>query len=164
MFGILKCGRWPYYRVTALTVFLYKEMYGLFAGPKKSGRNNEVTYCSLFVSWLRSRVFSVVFSFLNWILGGSRSRNRVIFSNVLSEPACSLQFDLRWASPHRPVRNATHLRTICFLEFSFAFREIFVSLHVLLQLDLHWDSPKLPWGIQRICGSFVLETIIMPFE
>ena len=23
------------------------------------------------------------------------------------------------------------------------------------------DSPKLPWGMQRICGPFVLKTIIM---
>ena len=27
----------------AFTVFFYKEMYGCFAGPKKSGRNNEVS-------------------------------------------------------------------------------------------------------------------------
>ena len=33
-----------------------------------------------------------------------------------------------------------------------------------LLLDLHWDSPKLPWGMQRICGPFVLKTIIMPFK
>ena len=33
-----------------------------------------------------------------------------------------------------------------------------------LLLDLHWDSPKLPWGIQRTCVPFVLKTIIMPFK
>ena len=27
-----------------------------------------------------------------------------------------------------------------------------------LQLDLHWNSPKLPCGMQRICGTFVLKT------
>ena len=39
----------------------------------------------------------------------------------------------------------------------------FVNQHVFLQLDLHehWDSPKLPWGIQRTCGPFVLKTIII---
>ena len=34
----LKCGLWPYSRVTALM----KEVYGRLAGPKKTGRNNEV--------------------------------------------------------------------------------------------------------------------------
>ena len=33
-----------------------------------------------------------------------------------------------------------------------------------LLLDLHWDSPKLPWGIQRTCVPFVLKTIIMPYK
>ena len=27
---------------------------------------------------------------------------------------------------------------------------------------MHWASPKLPWGMQRICGPFVLKTIIVP--
>ena len=40
----------------------------------------------------------------------------------------------------------------------------FVHQHVFLLLDLHWDSPKLPWGTQRICGPFVFQTIIMPFK
>ena len=39
-----------------------------------------------------------------------------------------------------------------------------VNQHVFLLLDLHWDSPKLPWGMQRICGPFVFQTIIMPFK
>ena len=30
-------------RVIALTVFFSKEKHGRFAGPKKSGRNNEIT-------------------------------------------------------------------------------------------------------------------------
>ena len=34
----LKFGLWPYSRVTALM----KEVYGRLAGPKKTGRNNEV--------------------------------------------------------------------------------------------------------------------------
>ena len=54
---------------------------------------------------------------MNWILSGSWSRHRVIFSKLLSEPACS--------SP----------------------------------VDLHWASPHLPWGMQRICGPFILEFI-----
>ena len=40
----------------------------------------------------------------------------------------------------------------------------FVNHHVFLLLDLHWDSPKLPWGIQWTCGPFFLKTIIMPFK
>ena len=36
----------------------------------------------------------------------------------------------------------------------------FVNRHVFLLLDLHRDSPKLPWGIQRICGPFVLKSIL----
>ena len=67
-------------------------------------------------------------------------------------PTSSSQIDLHWASPQR----------ICgpFLEF----------IHVLrfcqpaCFFDLHWDSSKLPWGMQRICGPFVLKTIIMPFK
>ena len=64
-----------------------------------------------------------------------------------------------------PVTNSTHLRTFCFTEFiQYAFREIFVNQHVLLQLDLHWNSRKLPWRMQRMCELFVLKTVIMPFE
>ena len=62
----------------------------------------------------------------------------------------------------RPVRSAKYLRTF-FLEFVCLSRD-FVNQHVFLPLDLHWDSPKLPWGIQRICGPIVLKTIIMPFN
>ena len=72
---------------------------------------------NVFASRLRTRVFSVLFSFVNWILSGSWSRHRVIFSKPLSEPAC-----------FSPV-------------------------------DLHWASPHLPWGMQRICGPFILEFI-----
>ena len=76
---------------------------------------------SVFASRLRTRVFSVLFSFVNWILSGSWSRRRVIFSKLLSEPACSSQVDLHWASPH------------------------------------------LPWGMQRICGPF-FQNLFMSFE
>ena len=62
----------------------------------------------------------------------------------------------------RPVRSAKYLRTF-FLEFVCLSRD-FVNQHVFLPLDLHWDSSKLPWGIQRICGPIVLKTIIMPFN
>ena len=40
----------------------------------------------------------------------------------------------------------------------------FVNQYVFLLLDLHWDNPKVPWGMQRIWGPFVLKTIIMPFK
>ena len=56
----------------------------------------------MFASRLRTRVFSVLFSFVNWILSGSWSRHRVIFSKLLSEPACSSQVNLHLASPHLP--------------------------------------------------------------
>ena len=67
-----------------------------------------------------------------------------------------------------PVKNATHLRTFCFLEFISAFRPIyFWFIFVFLStsmffwlLDLHWDSPKLPWGMQWICGHSDLKTIL----
>ena len=72
---------------------------------------------SVFASRLRTRVFSVLVSFVNRILSGSWSRHRVTFSKLLSEPACSSQVELHWASPH------------------------------------------LPWGMQRICGPFILEFI-----
>ena len=72
----------------------------------------------MFASRLRTRVFSVLFSFVNYILSGSCSRHRVIFSKLLSQPACSSQVDLHWASPH------------------------------------------LPWGMQCISGPFILEFIL----
>ena len=56
----------------------------------------------MFASRLGTRVFSVLFSFVNYILSSSWSRYRVIFSKLLSEPACSSQVDLHWASPHLP--------------------------------------------------------------
>ena len=42
--------------------------------------------------------------------------------------------------------------------------ERFCQPALFMQLDLHWDSPKLPWGMHGIWRAFVLETIIMPFE
>ena len=64
------------------------------------------------------------------------------------------RFTLSQSSP--PVRNATYLLTFYFRIYS----RDFVNQHVFLLLDLHWDNPKLPWGMQRICGPFVLKTII----
>ena len=63
-----------------------------------------------------------------------------------------------------PVRNATCLRTYSFFGIYLCLSRDFVNQHTFLLLDLHWDSPKLPWGMQRICGPFVLKTIIMPFK
>ena len=112
----------------------------------------DLQWGSGFASRLRTRVFRVLFCFVNWIFSGSWSRHRVIFSKLISEPACSSQMDLHWASPQR----------ICgpFLEFIHVFR----FCQPACFFDLHWDSPKLPWGMQRICGPFVLKTIIMPFK
>ena len=107
-------------------------------------------------------VFSVLFSFVNWIWSSSCSMNRFILSKLLSEPMCSSQFNVHWASPHSPspsVRIATHFRTFCFLEL-----RDFVNQHVFLQSDLLGYRPKLTWGMQRVCGHFVLKTIVLPFE
>ena len=131
---------------------------------------NQLVFCSsiyievaCFAFRLRTRVFSVLFSFVNWILSGSWSRHRVIFPKLLSEPACSSQVNLHWASPHLPWG----MQCICgpfFIEFIYVFREILSTSIFFLLLDLNWDSPKLPWGMQRICGPFVLKIIIMPFK
>ena len=77
---------------------------------------------SVFASRLRTRVFSGLFSFVNWILSGGWSRHGVIFSKRLSEPACSSQVDLHWASPHLPWG----MQRICrpFFKFIYVFREI----------------------------------------
>ena len=117
----------------------------------------------MFPSRLRTRVFSVLFSFLKWILSGSWSRHGVIFSKTLTYPACSSQVDLHWASPHLPWG----MQRICgafFFRIYLCLSRDFVNQHVFMLLDLHWDGPKLPWGMQRICGPFVLKTIIMPFK
>ena len=61
---------------------------------------------------------------MNWTLSGSWSRHRVIFSKILSDPACSSQVNLHWASLHLPWG----MQRICrpfFLEFIYVFREIF---------------------------------------
>ena len=117
----------------------------------------------MFPSRLRTRVFSVLFSFLKWILSGSWSRHGVIFSKTLTYPACSSQVDLHWASPHLPWG----MQRICgafFFRIYLCLSRDFVNQHVFLLLDLHWDSPKLPWGMQRIFVPFVLKTVIMPFK
>ena len=100
---------------------------------------------SVFASRLRTRVFNVLFSFVNWILSGSWSSHRVIFSKLTSEPACSSQFDLHWASPHFPWG----MERICgpFFRIYLCLSSHFVNQHVFLLLDSHWDSPKLPWGL-----------------
>ena len=59
------------------------------------------------------------------------------------------------------------MQRICgpfFSEFIYVFREILSTKMFFLLLDLHWDSPNLPWGMQRTCGPFVFQTIIMPFK
>ena len=85
----------------------------------------------MFASRLRTRVFSVLFSFVNWILSGSWSRHKVIFSKLLSEPAWSLQVDLHWASPHLPwiQRICRHLffRVYSFLSRDFVNQHAFCS-------------------------------------
>ena len=62
-----------------------------------------------------------------------------------------------------PVRSAKYLRTF-FLEFVCLSSRDFVNQHVFLLLDLHWDSSKLPWGIQRICGPFCFEDYHYAFQ
>ena len=92
----------------------------------------------MFVSRLRTRVLYVEFyAVLNQGIG-------LYYQNVYQK-----QRDLRisiYIEPQSspPVRNATHLRTFCFLEVIFAFGEIFVNLRVFLQLDYIEDNPKLP--------------------
>ena len=61
----------------------------------------DLKWGSVFASQLRTRVFRILFCFVNWIFSGSWSRHRVIFSKRISEPACSSQIDLHWASPQR---------------------------------------------------------------
>ena len=115
---------------------------------------------SVFASRLRTRVFSVLFSFVNWILSGSWTR----YWGLYSQNVYQNQRVLRRLIYIEPVltRNATYLRTF-FLEF-FCLSRDFINHHVFLLLDLHWDSPKLPWAMQRTCGPFVLKTFIMPFK
>ena len=61
---------------------------------------------SLTPMWVNNRLstqkqgFQCSLSFVNWILSCSWSRHTAIFSKLISEPACSLQVDLHWASSH----------------------------------------------------------------
>ena len=91
-------------------------------------------------SRLRTRVFSVLFSFLKWILSGSWSRHGVIFSKTLTYPACSSQVDLHWASPHLPWG----MQRICgafFLEFIYVFREI-LSTSMFLCCSIYIETAQ----------------------
>ena len=95
---------------------------------------------SVFASRLRTRVFSVLFSFVNWVLSGSWSRHRVIFSKLLSVPACSSLIDLHWASPHLPWG----MQRICgpfFLEFIYVFREI-LSASMFFCCSIHIETAQ----------------------
>ena len=64
-----------------------------------------------------------------------------------------------YIEPNFTSREECNAFADLFLEFIHDFR--FCQPACFLQLDLHWDSPKLPWGIQRTCEPFVLKTIII---
>ena len=83
-----------------------------------------------------------------------------MFSRLLSEPACFFAVRFTLSQPSPLARKTTHLLTFFFGFIHYACHQIFVNQHVLL----HWNSTKLPWGMQRICGLFVLKTIVIPFE
>ena len=105
----------------------------------------------VFASRLRTRVFSVLFSFVNWILSGSWSRHRVIFSKLISEPACSSQVDLHWASPHL----LWGMKRICGPFFkNYLFFERFCQRACFFAVQFTLRQPKTPVGVQRICGPF----------
>ena len=73
----------------------------------------------------------------------------------------AVQFTLSRSSPL--VRNAKHFRTFCFLEVILPL-EKFLSTNVSFCSSIYIeDSPKLPRGMHRICGPFVLKTIIMNY-
>ena len=95
---------------------------------------------SVFNSRLRTRVFSVTFSFVNWIYAVANQGIRLYSQNY-----CQNQPVLRSSIYIEPVliprEKCNTLSTFCFLEYIFAFREIFVNQHVLLQPDLDWDRP-----------------------
>ena len=59
--------------VIALTGFSYEEMYGRFAGTKRSGRNNEVVV----------RRGSTVYNYLNQNSCSSRSESSFLMRNSL---------------------------------------------------------------------------------
>ena len=106
---------------------------------------------TMFASRLRASVFSILFPFVKWIL----------FSKLLSEPACSPQSIYIEPVLKRLLRGIQRFCGPLYLGFiHYACHEIFVNQHVLL----HWNSTKLPCGMQRIWGPFVLKTIVIPFE
>ena len=88
---------------------------------------------SVFASQLRTRVFSVLFPFVNWILSGSWSRHRVIFSKLLSELACSSQVHLHWASPHLPWGMQCICGPLVLKTIIMSFRRLFVLWHSLIR-------------------------------
>ena len=105
---------------------------------------------TLFASRLRTRVFSVPFSLVNWILSGGWSRHGVIFSKPLSEPACSSQVDFHWARPHLPW-GAQRICGPFLLLFIYVFREILstsmffcCSIYIETAQDSHEKCNEFP--------------------
>ena len=76
---------------------------------------------------------------MNWILSGSWSRHKAIFSKLLLEPAWSLQVHLHWASPHLPW-----MQRIC--------RRLFFRIYLCLSRDFV--------NQHSLCSSIYIETAL----
>ena len=92
--------------------------------------------------------------------------NRLTLSKLLSEPTCSSQFDLHWASQQSLTfcEDCNAIFDLLFFRICFCLLRDFVNQHVFLQIGLLWDRPKLTWGMQRVWGHIFLKTIVMPFK
>ena len=100
---------------------------------------------------------------MNWILSVSWSRHRVIYSQLLYQNQRVLRRSI-YIELVLTSREECNVSADLFLEFIHVFREILSTKMFFLLLDLHWDSPNLPWGMQRTCGPCVFQTIIMSFK
>ena len=85
-----------------------------------------------------------------------------MFSKLLSEPRV-LRRSI-YIEPVLTFREECNVFADLLFRIYLCLSRDFVNQHVFLLLDLYWDSPKLPWRMQWICGPFVFQTIIMPFK
>ena len=94
--------------------------------------------------------FQCSLSFVNWILSCSWSRHTVIFSKLISEPACSSQVDLHWASSHL----AWGMQRIGgpFLKKLFMFLERFCQPACFFAARFTLRRPKTP--VRNLCILF----------
>ena len=96
---------------------------------------------SVFASRLRNKVFSVLFSFVNWILSFSWSRHRVIYSQNLNQNQRVLR-RLIYIEPVLTSREECNVFADLFFKIYLCFSRDFVNQHVFSAAQFTFKRPK----------------------